>query len=78
MLLTIEETGAQAGRQAAALYKARSLDGTHESVLRILPDKVKAAKAEATKLQDSDSEHERAVAIYWANYTEAFEFWINK
>ncbi|MET4258470.1 uncharacterized protein with von Willebrand factor type A (vWA) domain [Bradyrhizobium sp. S3.12.5] len=73
MHLTIEETGAQAGMKAAEMYKARERDGTHEDIRRALPDAVKAARAEAAKFQDSDSEPERAVAIYWASYAEFFE-----
>ncbi|MET4804598.1 hypothetical protein [Bradyrhizobium sp. LB11.1] len=76
MNLTIEETGAQAGKKAAEIYKAREQDGTHEDIRRALPDAVKAASAEAARYQDSDSEHERANAIYWASYAEFFELGI--
>ncbi|MCK1517117.1 hypothetical protein IVB22_32365 [Bradyrhizobium sp. 190] len=58
MILTIEEAGAQAGMQAAELYKAGARDGVHEAVRRILPDAVKAAEAEAENFRDSDSEDE--------------------
>jgi hypothetical protein len=70
---SIEEVGARAGKRAADLYKARERVGTHDSIRHALPDAVKAAKADAQKLQDSASEDERAVAIYWASYAEAFE-----
>ncbi|MCP1915694.1 hypothetical protein J2R96_008174 [Bradyrhizobium elkanii] len=76
MILTIEEAGAQAGKHAADLSKAHERDGTCESIRSALPDAVRAAKAEASKFQDSGSEHELACAIYWENYHEAFETWI--
>jgi hypothetical protein len=70
---SIEELGAAKGTAAANLYNARERDGTHDSIRRALPDAVKAAKADAAKLQDNESEDQRAVAIYWASFAEAFE-----
>ncbi|PDT68574.1 hypothetical protein CO683_15305 [Bradyrhizobium ottawaense] len=75
MILTLEEAGAQAGKRAAEIYKARGQDGTCEAIRRALPDAVKAAKAEAETLRNGD-QRERAVAIYWENFHEAFDFWI--
>jgi hypothetical protein len=70
---SIEEAGARAGKHAAELYRFREWEGTCESERRALPDAVKAALLDAQKHHDSDSEDERAIAIYWASYTAAFE-----
>ena len=70
---SIEEVGARAGKRAADLYKAREREGTCESERRALPDAVNAANLEAQQFSDSESEDERAVAIYWASYAEAFK-----
>ena len=69
---SIEEAGASAGKQAADLYQFRKWEGTCESERRALPDAVKAAKVDAAKFRDSDSEDERALAVYWQSFAEAF------
>lgn len=74
MILTIEEAGAQAGKRAADLYKAREQDGTCEEIRRALPDAVRAARAEAETRRNGD-QRERALAIYWENFHEQFEIW---
>ncbi|KYK45157.1 hypothetical protein A1D31_11025 [Bradyrhizobium liaoningense] len=75
MILTVEELGAQAGKRAADLYKARERDGTCEDIRRALPEAVRAAKAEAETRRNGD-QRERDLAIYWENFHEQFEIWI--
>ena len=69
----IEDVGAAAGKRAADLYNFRKMDGACESIRSALPDAVKAANADAQRFKDSASEDERAVAIYWQSYADAFE-----
>ncbi|KYK44775.1 hypothetical protein A1D31_35725 [Bradyrhizobium liaoningense] len=75
MILTVEELGAQAGKRAADLYRAREQDGTCQDIRRALPDAVRAARAEAETLRNGD-QRERDLAIYWQNFHEQFEIWI--
>jgi hypothetical protein len=72
MIPDIETVGARAGSNAADICKARVLEG-HTWCQPMLSEKVKAANLEAQQLRDSASEDERAIAIYWASYAEAFE-----
>ena len=59
---SIETVGASAGREAAGICKARTADG--DIIRRLLSEKVKAANLEAQQLQDSESEDQRAIAIF--------------
>jgi hypothetical protein len=74
---SIEQVGASAGKRTADLYKFRKQEGTCGSERRALPDAVRAANLEAQQFSDSESEDERAVAIYWQSYADAFEAAVN-
>jgi hypothetical protein len=71
MIPDIETVGATAGRAAADICKARTAEGGF--IRRLLSEKVEAANLEAATLRDSESEDDRAVAIYWASFAEAFK-----